>query len=116
MAKESHGSSRAKSVLGGHGSKSKSKSSKGKKPHELHIRAGKSGGHIVRHSFKPDADTGESPEDEEHVLPDQASMLQHVEENTDNNPAPPPAPDPAAAAGPAPAPAAGGAAAPPPGM
>lgn len=114
MAKESHGSSRAKAVLGGHGSKSKSKS-KGKKPHELHIRAGKSGGHIVRHSFKPDADTGESQEDEEHVLPDQASMLQHVADNTDNNPAPAPAPDPAAAAaGPTPAPA--GPQAAPPGM
>lgn len=99
MAKESHGSSRAKSVLGGHG-KSKSKGSKGHKPHELHIRAGKSGGHIVRHSFKPDPDTGESQEDEEHVLPDQASMLQHVADNTEDQPVPqPPEPPPAAGAG-----------------
>lgn len=113
MAKESHGSSRAKAVLGGHG-KSRSKSSKGKKPHELHIRAGKSGGHIVRHSFKPDADTGEAQDDEEHVLPDQASMIQHVADNTDNTPAPSPMPD-AAAQAQGPAPAAGGAA-PPPGM
>ncbi len=100
MAKESHAGSRAKSVLGGHG-KSKSKGSKGHKPHELHIRAGKSGGHIVRHTYKPDADTGEMPEEEEHVLPDQASLLQHVADNTDNNPAPAPtAPDAQAAAGP----------------
>jgi hypothetical protein len=108
MAEKSHGSSRAKSVLGGKG-KSKSKS-KGKMPHELHIRAGHSGGHIVRHSFKPDADTGESQEDEEHILPDQASMLQHVADNTENNPVPPPlVASPVAAA-------AGGGAPPPTGM
>jgi hypothetical protein len=98
MAEKSHAGSRAKSVLGGKG-KSKSKS-KGHKPHELHIRPGKSGGHIVRHSFKPDADTGATPEDEEHILPDQASMLQHVADNTDNNPAPPPTPEPVAQPGP----------------
>ena len=115
MAEKSHASSRSKAVLGGKG-KSKSKGSKGHKPHELHIRPGKSGGHIVRHSFKPDPDTGETPEDEEHILPDQASMLQHVAENTDNNPAPAPTPDPAAVAAQA-GPAAGaGAPPPPPGM
>jgi hypothetical protein len=115
MAEKSHASSRSKAVLGGKG-KSKSKGGKSHKPHEIHIRAGKSGGHIVRHTYKPDADTGEMPEEEEHVLPDQASMLQHVADNTDNNPAPQPTPEPAApapaAAGPAPA----GPQAPPPGM
>lgn len=83
MAKEV---SRGHSAMGG-GHKSKSKSKGGKHPHEIHIRHGKSGGFIVRHSHKPDADTGIMPEEDEHVLPDQASLLQHVQDNTDSQPA-----------------------------
>ena len=110
MTKES--SSRAHSVLGGH-SKSKSKSSKGKKPHRMSIRNGKSGGHIVTHHFEPD-ESGMASPDEEHVMPDKASMMAHIDANTDDNPAPMAPPPDASAAGPgagAPPPAA-----PPPGM
>ena len=103
--------SRGKSAMGG-GSKSKSKSKSGsKKPHELHIRRGHSGGFIVKHSHKMDADTGEMPPEEEHVLPDLSSLQNHVADNMgDQGAAPAPEAAPAAgpvpaAAGPAPAPA-----------
>jgi hypothetical protein len=91
MAEKSHTGSRAKSALSGKG-KSKSKSS-GKKPHRLTIRHGKSGGHVVTHHFEPD-ESGMAQPDEEHVLPDQQSMLQHVADNTDNNPISQPLPQP----------------------
>lgn len=87
MAEKSHGSSRASHVLGGKGkSKSKGKSSK-KHPHHLTISHGKSGGHKVIHSFEPD-ENGITPLDEEHILPDKASLMQHIDENTPDIPAP----------------------------
>lgn len=111
---EKHSSSRAHSVLGGH-SKAKSKS-KGKHPHHITIRHGKSGGHIVTHHFEPD-ETGSMPPEEDHVMPDKASLMEHLDQNIPDTPAPMAAPpDAGAAAGPgagAPPPAA---AAPPPGM
>lgn len=96
MAEKSHGSSRASHVLGGKG-KSKSKSSK-KHPHRLTISHGKSGGHKVVHSFAPD-ESGMTQPDEEHILPDKASLMQHIDENTPDMPAPQAAPPDAAAAG-----------------
>lgn len=95
MAEKSHsGSSRASHVLGGKG-KSKSKSSK-KHPHKLTISHGKSGGHKVIHSFLPD-ESGVAQPDEEHILPDKASLMQHIDENTPDVPAPQAAPPPDAA-------------------
>jgi hypothetical protein len=95
MAEKSHAGSRAKSVLGGKG-KSKSKS-KGKMPHHMTIRHGKSGGHVVTHHFEPDTD-GMSQPDEDHVLPDKASLLDHIDQNTPDVPAPQaPPPEPTAA-------------------
>ncbi len=85
MAEKSHGSSRASHVLGGKG-KSKSKSNK-KHPHRLTISHGKSGGHKVVHSFEPD-ESGMTPPDEEHIMPDKASLLQHVSDNVPDVPAP----------------------------
>jgi hypothetical protein len=96
MAEKSHGSSRASHVLGGKG-KSKSKSSK-KHPHRLTISHGKSGGHKVVHSFEPD-ESGITQPDEEHIMPDKASLLQHVADNTPDMPAPQAAPPDAAQAG-----------------
>ena len=112
MAEKSHGSSRSKAVLGGKG---KSKSKSGKHPHHLTIRHGKSGGHVVTHHFDPDAD-GMSQPDEEHILPDKQSLLDHISQNVPDNPAPAPTPDPNAAAAQAGPPAAGAGAPPPPGM
>ena len=109
---KSHASSRSKAVLGGKG-KSKSKGSK-HHPHEIRIRKGKSGGHIVTHHELPD-ENGMTPDPEEHVMPDQDALLQHIQQNTDNSPAPQ-APDPNAAAAQAGPPAAGAGAPPPPGM
>ncbi len=94
MSEKSHGSSRASHVLGGKG-KSKSKSSK-KHPHRLTISHGKSGGHKVVHSFAPD-ESGMTQPDEEHILPDKASLMQHIDENTPDVPAPQAAPPPDAA-------------------
>ena len=118
-------SSLSRSGMGGGSKKSSSKS--GKHPHETHIRHIKSGGHIVRHSFKSDADTGEAPEDEEHVMADKAALLQHLSTAVPDNgaaaqaepPASPSADASAAQAAPAPdaaaaAPAAAAAAAAPP--
>jgi hypothetical protein len=73
--------SRSKSVLGGeHKKKSEKKSSKSHKPDSIHVKKGKSGGYIATHHFhhKP----GEEPqESEDHVLPDQQAMLDHMEQN-----------------------------------
>ena len=116
MAEEK--SSRAKSAMSGGGKKKSSSKKSGKKPHEIRIRKGKSGGHIVTHHFQPDADTGAMPEPEEHVMPDQASLLQHIAQNTDDQAAPQASPpDPSMQAGASPAPAGPAAApAPQPGM
>jgi hypothetical protein len=91
--------SRAKSAMSGSRRSGGKKS--GKKPHEIRIRKGKSGGHIVTHHYQPD-ETGTAPEPEEHVMPDQASLLSHIAANTDSQPAPQatPAPDASAQAGP----------------
>ena len=97
MSEKSHGSSRASHVLGGKG-KSKSKSSSKKHPHHLTISHGKSGGHKVIHSFEPDED-GMTQPDEEHILPEKASLMQHIDENTPDVPAPQAAPPDASAAG-----------------
>jgi len=113
MAEKSHASSRSKAVLGGKG---KSKSKGGKKPHSIHVKRGKSGGFIVTHHHAPDAD-GQTPEPEDHIVPDLDALQSHVADNMgDQGAAPPPTPEPApaAAAGPAPAPA--GPQAAPPGM
>lgn len=91
---KSSGSSRASHVLGGKG---KSKSSK-KHPHRLTISHGKSGGHKVVHSFAPD-ENGMTQPDEEHILPDKASLMQHIDDNTPDVPAPQAAPPDASAAG-----------------
>lgn len=82
--------SRAKTAMSGGGKKSKSKSSG--HPHEIRIRKGKSGGHIVTHHHL--SKDGQMPDVDEHVLPDQASLLQHIAANTDAAPAPAPTPDP----------------------
>jgi hypothetical protein len=95
MAK-STSSSRAHSVLGGHG-KAKS-SSKGKKPHSIHIKRGHSGGFIATHHHLPD-ENGMTPEPEDHVVPDMDSLQSHIQDNMgDQGPAPAAAPEPAPAA------------------
>jgi hypothetical protein len=110
MAEKSHGSSRASHVLGGKG-KSKSKSG-GKKPHEIHIRRGHKGGFIVRHSHKPDPDTGVTPEEEENPISDVNSLHSHIDDTMGDQPPMPAAPTPdAASAG-----ASSAVAPPPPGM
>ena len=109
MAKEK---SRAEHVMGGKSKKSGKKS--GKHPHEIRIRHGKSGGHIVTHHFQPD-ESGMTPEPEENVLPDKAALLQHISDNVPDQAAPQVEPAAPPATAPAPAPAAA-AAAPPPGM
>jgi hypothetical protein len=116
MAKSS--SSRAHSVLGGSHKKSKSK---GKKPHSMHVKRGKSGGFIVTHHHAPD-EAGMAPAPDDHVVPDMSALQSHIADNMgDQGPAAPPSPDmsqagPGAGAPPA-APAAGpGAGAPPAGM
>ena len=97
MAEKSHsGSSRASHVLGGKG-KSKSKSKGGKTPHKISIRHGKSGGHVVTHHFEPD-ETGVAQPDEEHIMPDKAALMDHIDQNVPDNPAPQaPTPDAATA-------------------
>src|SRR4051812_30099251 len=88
--------SRGKSAMGG-GHKGKSK---GKKAHRLEIRHGKSGGHVVTHHFPP-GDDGQMQDPEEHIMPDKAALLNHIAENTPDDPAQAQA-APAAAAGPMP--------------
>lgn len=100
MAEEK--ASRAKSSMSGGGKKKSSSHSKSKShPHEIRIRKGKSGGHIVTHHELPD-ESGVATDPEEHVMPDQASLLQHIAANTDDQAAPQAAPpDPSQQAGPA---------------
>jgi hypothetical protein len=86
---------RAKSGMGG---SKKSKHKSGTKPHRIEIRHGKSGGHIVTHHFQPD-ENGMAQPSEEHVMPDQASLLDHIAQNTDNQ-AVAPSPDASAAQAP----------------
>ena len=102
MAK-SASSSRAHAVLGGHG---KAKSKGGKKPNHITIRHGKSGGHVVTHHFEPD-ESGVMPPEEEHVMPDKAALMAHLDQNIPDQPAPQAAPPDMSQAGP-------GAGAPPP--
>lgn len=85
--KASH--SRAKSAMGG--------SHKTGKPHSIHVRRGKSGGFIAHHHHMPD-ESGMAAPPEEHVIPDLASLQDHMQQNMgDQPPAPAPTPDPAAA-------------------
>jgi len=102
MAKETVSRSKA-AMGGGH----KSKKSSGSKAHSIHIHRGKSGGFVVHHHSK-------EGEVEQHVLPDLASLQQHIgDQMGDQGPAPAPTPDPTQqAAGPV----AGGAPAGPAGM
>jgi hypothetical protein len=113
MSETKHSSSRAKSTMGSKKSGKKS----GKKPHSMHIKRGKSGGFIVEHHHQAD-DGDMAPEPEDHVVPDLASLHDHLDQNMgDQEPAPAPSPDmsqtppagagaggPAAAPAPAPAP------------
>ena len=112
MAEKSHGSSRAKAVLGGKG---KSKSKGGKKPHSIHIKRGHSGGFIVTHHHAP-SDDGSQQEPEDNVVPDLAALHDHVDQSMGDQAAAPPPTPPEPAPSPAPAPAAGGAAPAPAGM
>lgn len=91
--KTSH--SRAKSALGGHAHKGK--------PHSIHVRRGKSGGFIATHHHKAE-EGGMTPEPEEHVLPDMASVQNNLQQNLgDQPPAPQAAPPAGPGAGAAPA-------------
>lgn len=102
--------SRAHSVLGG---KSKS-ASKGKKPHSIHVRRGKSGGYIAEHHFKADSPDQPIPESEEHVLPDLEALQSHMADNMGDQPdqEAQPSPDMSGGAGPVATPGGGGAPAP----
>lgn len=102
--------SRAHSVLGG---KSKSK---GKHPHSIHVRRGKSGGYIAEHHFKAESPDQPTPESEEHVLPDLDALQAHMADNMGDQPdqAPSPSPDAGAGVGPAQPPAGAGGPPPPP--
>lgn len=98
--------SRSKSVLGGKKSESKKekKHSDSKKPDEIHIRKGASGGFIAKHHHKAGKD-GETPDSQEHVLSDMDQLHDHLDDQMgDQAPASMPAAAPAAmppAAGPA---------------
>lgn len=71
------------------------KSSKKRKVKEMHIRAGKSGGFIVRHDLHPKSKkdemdammsgAGADQNTEEHVVPDMPALQQHM---ADNSPVP----------------------------
>lgn len=97
--------SRSKSVLGGKksGSKKEKKHSDGKKPHEIHIRKGASGGFIAKHHHKAD-ENGETPESQEHVLSDMSQLHDHLDDQMGDQPdaGTMPAPSPSAAPSPAP--------------
>ena len=103
--------SRAHSVLGG---KSKS-ASKGKHPHSIHVRRGKSGGYIAEHHFKAESPDQPTPESEEHVLPDLEALQSHMADNMGDQPdqEAQPSPD-AASASPGASPTPGGGAPPAP--
>lgn len=98
--------SRAHSVLGG---KSKSK---GRHPHSIHVRRGKSGGYIAEHHFKAESPDQPTPESEEHVLPDLDALQDHMADNMGDQPdqeaAPAPSPEATPGGGGAPAPTAQG--------
>lgn len=99
--------SRSKSVLGGKKSESKkSKHSDSKKPDEIHIRKGASGGFIAKHHHKSDKE-GNTPDSSEHVLSDLSQLHDHIDDQMGDQPdagtapaaapvAPPPAAGPAA--------------------
>lgn len=85
---EKHTSTRGKSGMGG-GKKSSKKT--GKKAHEMHIKRGKSGGFIATHHFDNSGKGPDEPPDmpEDHVIPDAASLGQHVQDQMgDQGPAP----------------------------
>ena len=86
MSETKHSSSRAKATMGSKKSGKKS----GKKPHSMHIKRGKSGGFIVEHHHQAD-DGDMTPEPEDHVVPDLASLHDHIDQNMgDQEPAPSP--------------------------
>lgn len=110
--------SRSKSVLGGKKSESKKKSkhSDSKKPDEIHIRKGASGGFIAKHHHKANKDDGNTPDSSEHVLSDLSQLHDHIDDQMGDQPdagtapaaapvAPPPAAGPAGPAAPMAAPA-----------
>ena len=73
--------SRAKSAMGG-----KSSKRSGRKVREMHIRPGKSGGYLVKHDLESPSKEdmmnammgGDQSSQEEHSVPDLASLQQHV--------------------------------------
>jgi hypothetical protein len=80
MAKNVHDVA-AEALGKGHESKPK-KEGKGKHPKEVHVRRGASGGYIAKHLHEPGEDGQMPPENgEEHVLPDKAAMLAHMDEH-----------------------------------
>lgn len=79
---------RSKAGMGGKKSSKKS----GKKPHSIHVKRGKSGGFIATHHHQ--AEDGQAPEPEDHVIPDLQSLQSHMAENMgDQGAAPAPSPD-----------------------
>src|SRR6185312_3291057 len=87
---------RAKSHMGGSKPKSKSKSSSGDKPYEIHVRRAHGGGFIAKHHKK--RKPGEMDEEpQEHVIPDIDQLQQHIADNMGDQPpageGPAPAPD-----------------------
>jgi hypothetical protein len=75
--------SRGKSGMGGG---RKSSKSKGGRIHTTHIKHFKSGGHVVTHDHE--GGEGDMPEPDENVLPDKASLMQHLQDTVpDNGPA-----------------------------
>lgn len=96
--------SRSKSVLGGKKSESKKekKHSDSKKPDEIHIRKGASGGFIAKHHHKAGKD-GETPDSQEHVLSDMSQLHDHLDDQMGDQPDAGTMPAPAAAPSPAPA-------------
>lgn len=109
--------SRSKSVLGGKKSESKKKSkhSDSKKPDEIHIRKGASGGFIAKHHHKSDKE-GNTPDSSEHVLSDLSQLHDHIDDQMGDQPDAGTAPAAAPVAPPPAAPAGGAAMAPPAGM
>lgn len=97
MAKET--SSRAKNGMGG--AKRSSKKS-GKKPHSIHVHRGKSGGFLAEHHFDNSGKGPDEPPDlpETHVIPDQASLADHMASQMGDQPPAPQAPPEQAQAGP----------------
>src|ERR1700677_3035799 len=92
--------SRGKSGMGGGKKKSKS----GKHVHEMYIKRGKSGGFIATHHFDNSGSGPDEPPEmpEDHVIPDAATLGQHVQDQMGDQGAAPMAPPPDAQAGPGP--------------